>query len=288
VLSIYTPDYFESNSDLSELEARGFENMKNVRCVIASMVRDVIHEVPRMKEKVERLGKRFNDYVFLIVENDSKDGTREALLEWAKENPRVVILGCGVNVDHCKLNFAKTDGHNIDRRRIEKMSILRNIYLDYIREHFSTWNYAIFWDLDALGSVYHDGIATSFAYLQDQPSIDVMCANGIYESGPVNFYYDTYAHVDANDTFDIESKEQMDYYKRLWSARYTRGDPLVDVKSCFSGFTIYRISAVTIPTVHYDMSGEDNLECEHVRLHGKMFGRKVVNPSMMHVLLHNP
>ena len=64
---------------------------------------------------------------------------------------------------------------------------------------------------------------------------------------------------------------------------------MVDVDSCFSGFAIYRTEALLGEEVVYDMTPkeEGNIECEHVRFHRKLKGRKVVNPSMIHYILLN-
>ena len=127
------------------------------------MIRDVAGRVPLIREKVERLGEAFADYVVLIVENDSKDGTRRLLLEWAARNPKVKVLGCHsvgggrgdggevVPAESCSVPSApKTDGHSVDRPRIEKMVKLRNVYLDEIKRKYSSWNFAAMWDLDPI------------------------------------------------------------------------------------------------------------------------------------------
>ena len=47
-----------------------------------------------LRKQAETVGGLFADYAILVVENDSQDGTRAKLLEWAKENRRVRVLGC--------------------------------------------------------------------------------------------------------------------------------------------------------------------------------------------------
>jgi hypothetical protein len=68
---------------------------------------------------------------------------------------------------------------------------------------------------------------------------------------------------------------------------HKRGDEPFEVDSCFSGFAIYRTSSLLDPSVRYDMSGPDNIECEHVRLNTKIKGKKIVNPSMINFVLLN-
>lgn len=296
ILSLYTPDTFPIPENLKQsyhsAVNNGFELSKTKRVVFAALVRDVEDRMPEIEKKVEKMGKMFEDYRVLIVENDSKDGTRKYLLSWAKRNPRVTILGCGRNVTGtCSIKSAvdKTDGHGVDRRRINKMVDLRNIYLEEIKtnQELAEFDYAIFWDLDMIGSVYIDGVAHSMDYLERRPDIDVVCAYGIYRWGLLTLFYDTYALLLKNEPFHIDMKTVHDVRKGLWEAKYDRGEEPVEVDSCFSGFAIYRVKSLLPDNVIYDMSDENNLECEHVRLNIKIKGGKVFNPSMIHLVLEN-
>ncbi len=291
VLSLYTPDTFPLH-DAAKYDERcknGLLDASKKRVVIAGMVRDVASRLPEIKKKVLRVAKIFKDYQILIVENDSKDQTREMLLEWAHENPNVTILGCGGNVPKCSISLAKekTDGHHVDRRRIEKMVYLRNIYLQEIKEKYPLYDYSIFWDMDMIGSVYLDGICNSLGYLNEKSNVDVVCANGMYRWGPLTLFYDTYALLHKGEPFHIDHKTCHDIRKGLWEVKYDRGEEPVEVDSCFSGFAIYRNSSLLPISVYYDMSPENNLECEHVRLNMKIDGIKVVNPSMINLVLEN-
>jgi hypothetical protein len=295
IVSIYTPDSFTIPENLKEKYyssvSSGFNSSKLKKVVFAALVRDVEERLPQIEKKVEKMGKIFKDYRVLIVENDSKDGTRKYLLNWAKRNPKITILGCGYNENKCSIKKAseKTEGHGVDRIRIKKMVDLRNIYLTEIKENseLRDYDYAIFWDLDAIGAVYLDGVAHTINYLDQKPSVDVVCAYGIYRWGLLTLFYDTYALLHKGEKFHIDMKTAHDIRKGLWETKYDRGEDPVEVDSCFSGFSIYRIDSLLPDNVIYDMSPENNLECEHVRLNMKIKGKKVINPSMIHLLLEN-
>ena len=112
-LSLYTPDVFsiddpKRDNIYKELCQGGFKYAATKRIVIAALVRDVEERLPEIKKKVERVAKIFKDYRVLIVENDSKDNTRQELLKWSKTNPKITILGCGRNVKECSIKMAKT------------------------------------------------------------------------------------------------------------------------------------------------------------------------------------
>lgn len=293
ILSLYTPDTFPVNPQYrtqhDEMVSLGEKMVRKRRIVIATMVRDVYAKLPQIRKKAESVGGMFGDYRILVVENDSKDGTRKGLLDWARTNPRVVVLGCGINAPECSLPKAttKTEGHHVDRPRIEKMVKLRNIYLDEIKKSYRDWDYVAMWDLDAVGTVYLDGIAHTIGVMESEPDVSVVCAYGIYRWGIFTLFYDTYALLHPGEQFHIDLKTIHDIRKGVWEAKYQRGDPPVEVDSCFSGFAIYRTSSLLPTDVIYDMSPPDNLECEHVRLNTKIRGIKLLNPSMTNFVLLN-
>lgn len=293
-LSLYTPpEGFPTQERYKEecdhITADGFKIMKRSTVVICALLRDVADRLPQIRKRSESVGRRFKDYRILIVENDSSDGTRRLLKEWRENNPKVIILGCGINSgeDTCHLNIAKTKtiGHGVNTGRIEKMTYLRNIYLGHVQRYLSHFDYCIAWDLDIIGTVYLDGIANSLGQLKlsKYKDADGMCAYGIYQWGPLTVYYDTYAHLDEGDKFHIDSKPLHDLKKGL-GTQYRRGTPPKKVVSCFGGFTLYRTPSLM--EKFYRMSDSDNLECEHVGLH-RQLKNIYMNPSMIHLVLLN-
>lgn len=290
-ISLYTPESFTISDSKKiahkENVKRGFTVAKTKKVVFAALLRDKEDRIPEIRKKVERMGKMFADYRVLIVENDSSDNTRDVLLQWTKENKRVTILGCGYNAKQCSVASAttKTDGHGVDRSRIDKMSILRNIYLDEISKNYYNYDYAIIWDLDSIGSVYLDGVAHSMDYLDKNKTVDLVCAYGIYNYGLFTFFYDTFAFSLKGESTHINMKMPHDIRTGLWEVKYNRGDDPVEVDSCFSGFSIYRVGSLS--DARHELAPKDNIECEHVVLNRKLKGKKVMNPSMINVILEN-
>jgi hypothetical protein len=273
-----------------EVERRvsmGQREMSKSRVVICGLLRDKAGRIPAIRERVDAITGYFKDYRVLIVENDSTDDTRKKLLEWASEDQKVLILGCGVNMAECSLKLPKTEGHSVTWERITKMAHLRNTYLQYIYEYYYNWDYMIVWDMDILGSIYVDGIASSFGYFGSKKfKADAMCSNGIYRWGFVPLYYDTYAHRDMGDKFHSSKKLIHDINKGL-TTRYMRGESPVQVRSCFGGFTIYRISSIIKNHAIYGTSKDgNNVDCEHVVLNKKL-KYVFMNPSMLYVVLKN-
>ena len=299
-VSLYTPESIKSSDPqvegiLNQKVVFGAEIAKTKKVIITGLLRDTEDNIPFIIKKVEAVGKLFDDYAVLIVENNSKDKTRELLLAWAKKNSKVVILGCGVNNTECSIDFAKTktEGHGVSYDRINKMVKLRNISLDYIKHHpqLRLYDYTIMWDLDIIGTAYLDGILISIYELDKNADISGICATGVrrYAGGLFSIYYDTYAHIDEGDNFHIDRKMAHDIEKGFKHAQHPRGSELIKVKSCFSGFTIYRTSSLLPPHVRYTMTppGDDNIECEHARLAKVLPGEMSLNPNSINMVLLN-
>jgi hypothetical protein len=266
----------------------GLKVVHNNKVVIIGMIRDVQERIPLIIQKVESIGKLFKDYIVLIVENDSKDLTRKSLFEWRGKNPRVNILGCGVNnPKNCLIpKTPRTEGHRVDRSRIEKMAMLRNIYLDYIKANINPkeYEFSLVWDLDSISVIYEDGFLHSMGLFDADPTLGVVCAYGIYQWGFFTLYYDTYAHLEKGEKFDSDQKLAHDFRHGVWEAKAERGSPPVEVDSCFSGFTIYKTNSLI--KSKYDLP-KGNLVCEHVALHQRIASKKLMNPSMINLIMIN-
>lgn len=274
----------------------GIKYAKTKKVVFVGLLRDRESIVSHIKNKVEELGKYFLSYKVLIVENDSKDDTRSLLLKWSKSNSNVKILGCGINAKVCRLGKKPTIGHTIDEERIQKMVDLRNIYLNEVKSMYSDHDYMMVWDFDLLSSVYTDGVMNSIGWLNDPNGKDIaqVCSNGIVRWPFLTYFYDAYATVRKNDTYHIDNFNLHSLKEKFFENSYYVGDDPEECESCFSGFSIYVIKYLLDSSVRYDMSLNDpdeydktRLECEHTRLNKKIKGKKMINPSMLHVILRN-
>lgn len=291
ILSFKTPSSIfplsrERERDFEKRVTNGKRIAKKTKIVICALLRDASHKLDKIIERAEKVASLFGDYRILIVENDSIDDTRKNLLKWSEENPRVKILGCGINRDKCSLKTDPTVGHSITFKRIKKMALLRNIYLSHVYKNYSDFDLMIVWDLDIIGNVYLDGILNSISYFHGNSEINTICANGIYRWGPLSIFYDTYALLRKNQEFHISTKLFHDIKEGL-TFNYSRDSELVEVDSCFSGFTIYKLSSVL--ELYHDIPHEtdNNLYCEHVTLNKKIGTGIFVNPKMIYILLLN-
>jgi cellulose synthase/poly-beta-1,6-N-acetylglucosamine synthase-like glycosyltransferase len=99
----------------------------------AILARDCSHSLQKNIPKIECLRKYFKSSQVVVVENDSKDNTKDILKKWALFSNGIFLLmndyGIQTIPDISKHNpYPVTSEH-----RIEKMVKYRNMYMDFIR-----------------------------------------------------------------------------------------------------------------------------------------------------------
>lgn len=271
------------------------KSLKTRRVVIAALVRDVGEKIDNIRKTVENLTKGWLDWRFLVVENDSNDDTRSKLLAWSKQNPRVIVLGCGVNAKKCELGIKRTTGHDIYASRIQKMVYLRNVYIDFIANNNSElqqFDYLLVWDPDLEGFFEPDDTDNTLDYLDSNKSISVACAHGYYPSpiGTGNIYFDTYAHVNIDQSLDDGDLGLIRRNLIKWNSMYwKKSDEPKEVRSCFGGLTAYRIYDIIDKKIKYKLVIGTNAKplCEHVSFNVQFPGKKVVLPSWPYTIIKN-
>lgn len=272
----------------------GRKHFSQTRVIICGLIRDRQSLVKRLEEQLSSLGKLFADYAIVIVENDSKDNTRYELIQWAKRNSHVHVIGCNNqvnNIQSCNLSLPPTIKHISQMNRIEKMVQLRNLYLDYIDHHhlLSRFDYVLVEDFDLTSLTYINGLFSTGFHLDHDPTIDAICSNGILYNhffGNLfywNTYFDPYAHRD-----EINQYWSMNY-NEFWSTifrQYPCDEHLIPVQSCFSGRTIYRYQSIRGKRYRTYFDRNQQAICEHVGFHENL--RKVyLNSEMIFYILAN-
>ena len=250
-------------------------NNKNV--IICGLARDIAPAVPYLEQNLTTLTDYFQNHLILIVENDSKDTSRQLLLDM-KNKFNMVVLGCGEDKSHCIMNNKKF-GHTKEKKRIKKMVDIRNIYMDYINNlEPDIYDYVIMLDFDIVGSVYKESVNSTAYYLNKYPEIDMIGCNAIHNNMVSNLldikgYYDSYA---------LKLKSGHRFFNWFDHTKTPSGDisDLIEVDSCFGGFVIYRFDSIYGKTYSY-MEDLDGVPiCEHVVFNSQLRS-KFLNPKMI-------
>lgn len=257
--------------------------------VICALARNVMKSLFLNQRRLENWGNKFRDYRIIIYENDSTDGTREALLKWQLANPKVYILPCGLSDDpenDCKYNEKPLYDLGFNSfGRFSKMAAMRNQYLNYVKSNYAHFDYMMVYDIDINGPMNDDGMMIPFASAYQW---DAICANGIAPipglCGMFYSHYDTLALVELNEPYNQTKHLSMfgmapTYLKTCVNTDLNFDRPLYPVKSAFGGATIYKMSSILSPKIQYGTE----YGCEHTYFHKNMadhgFGRIFINPA---------
>lgn len=242
---------------------KGKVTLSQHKAIICAITRDNADDFWVMKRHIEFLGSQLNDYRVVIVENDSKDGTKELLAKWAFENPKVTIVS--------------KDFHNKKRPSIQFLADVRNMYIDEVNQpQYDNFKLLIVMDMDMSYGFDIRGLYHSFAFFD---AWDAMASNGVsnlkgemYDAFAFRNAEFPYAHYDKPTTYWSEIIPKM---QRV----YPVNTPLVNVTSAFGGLAIYKRNKLN--TCRYASFKDD---CEHIEFHkclrnngGKMF----MNPSQL-------
>jgi hypothetical protein len=279
------------------------EFFKHKKVLICGLLRDSEDQVQFLRDSVTSpsngetpsvlasLTSLFGDWRLLVGENDSSDDTRGRLLAWAAVDDRVRVLGCGVNATTCKLNMPPTISHGPGIKRIEKMTYLRNLLLEYANQpEFKDFDYLVMTDLDLKGYVYLDGLWNTAYHFETDPSVDAVSAWG-YALTPICWgaltmrnFQDPYAHKASTD--ELENNEATHSLTFPLRNFFAYGDKPVTVVSSFGGLTFYRLRSVLGLRYINEVNTHGQARCEHVTLHRQL--KMMMNPTMIHCVTSNP
>lgn len=255
--------------------------------VIYVLCRDIAPQFEMSARRLESIGRLFDRYKIVVFENDSVDGSRELLENWASENPGTVELldccdrarECSADQHRCKLNLERGYNSTDKMFRFEKMAKYRNRCLSHILERYGhLYEYVMAYDFDIQGAVSREGILDTF---RQRDRWDAVFANGRSfqgTAGTVPHVYDRLAFQEHG--LEKHSSSLVDFWRQHRGVNSSEG--LYPVYSAFNGIGIYRMDALF--GARYRARDPPN-QCEHLGLHSDMrangYGRLYINPRLV-------
>ena len=256
--------------------------------ILCSIVRNAEKGLRRNIPIISELLMHAKDYRVFVYENDSVDGTKELLQNWKQNDPQRIHVSLN-NCDSTKTVPSNKLANGVNpffsHRRIDKMAMLRNTYMEYIEKQKWEADYLIVVDLD-VARICLDGILSSFESKLDW---DAVTAFG-YSIGPnlKRRYHDTYALTLYGEDKSPQTEQKVKSLAGLFSVLKGYG-AWMRVFSAFGGLAIYRYDAVkglryAYPSLNND---DDRVEvrCEHYSLYKQMaergYDKVYINPSMI-------
>ena len=225
--------------------------------VVGLLARDCKEAILRNKPRIEKLCSFFDEYHIVVVENDSVDGTKELLHDWAQENGRVVV-------DSFTDESKRLADCSVER--ISHMADLRNRLLGDIRR-LPVHDIVIMMDVDIFDFDV-EGVIDGISQAPDDWG--AIMANGrltLPNHKLYKYQYDQYAFLaydeDWHDAMYFQQKRGRLLDKRI------RKNAYYPVQSAFGGIGVYRYDA--IKDLHYQAvrlkEHPQDAFCEHIPFH---------------------
>ena len=296
-----------SYQELSKKEFAKFvetSQMKNVfnkkDLFICGVIRDSSKTVLKNLESLTQIGSFFKSCRFILIENDSKDGTDQLLQNWAKDKQNVFLISKKMDHELEPLLPKLREGEiwSLSPHRFTKMALLRNMYMKKLEElvdpNVDTW--VIVADLDLHSIPVKDTLES--LNNQKTGNWDLICANGLTsrcvnegsgsakcnikrkDNGKFGRTYDTLA-IRLNQRELDEKFDPMNDPKKVTPFSRHHVDMVlkfnnkarapVRVSSCFGGLAVYK--AEKFKKLRYSVPSED---CEHVSINRHLSSVEVV------------
>jgi len=271
----------------------------NHSAVFVGCVRDCEAFLPGVLSNLESLSRLFRQSAYVMIENDSRDRTKDVLNDWGRGQERFYL--------------ESLDGLDAQvRPRTARLAIARNRYLDIVRNSdLRDFDYLIVMDLDNVcqRAVDTDAFIEAVGYLNSGPSHAGVFANqeGPYydlwalrhpELCPSDVWMDILAYAMTNGVSDEEAFDRV-FRPRVFSL--PENSAPISVDSAFGGLGIYKMQAALegayrgereVRVKPYD-APELTMTvqlCEHVPFNRRITkggGRLFIMPSLInHTTLH--
>jgi len=210
------------------------------RIVFAGCARDCAAALPKVLANVDRIAGLFADADYVLMENDSKDTTKNLLREWCSSRPTAHLI--------------TRDDFNISAPRTIRLAQLRGEYTALVKGKFADRDYLAVLDCDDVNSsaIDLDAVMRSIDFLAQDRS----CAGASANSVP--YYYDLWAFrhpelcpsdfwedvLDYAVRFRVSDAEAYTKTLAKRTVQLPRDGPPLEVDSAFGGFAIYKMSSV--------------------------------------------
>ena len=224
------------------------------RVAIVGLARDIAGILPLTIQRIQDTVRHFADWRCVIVENDSTDGTKGILEQWAMRDPDHVIVEL---IDNGRPHL-----HGFERARTEAMADYRNRCRELVQQHYPQADYVIAVDLDAWGGWSIHGVINGIGWHERMPKAGCMASTSLFKHhGTLIDGKAPWAHYDNWAYRWLGWTPRIGPWFTFWLP--PPGAPPIEVGSAFGGLAIYK----TAPYLEAEYSGED---CEHVPYHRRM------------------
>lgn len=248
--------------------------------LIAALARDCEKNLERNLLRIEELRSNFSNSYVLIIENDSKDHTKNILIKYKKTHHNVKLISKDYYGLYPIKDYPKSTIQGKGCTRIARMAYFRNMILEYSKQ-YNIYDYLVTIDIDVF-SFSADEIIN--AICNAPAHWGALFANGqIYRKTnkglkPIPLQHDIYAYFKCGEKLEkigIHYLNENYLLIRSYLANMLLSKrPYIDVLSAYGGLGIYKREClvgnsyeVFIPT---NWAKYNACICEHAPFHKKI------------------
>ena len=255
-------------------------HLKKMRLAVCGLARNCASKLPANIKFIESLSTYFESTTIVVVENDSKDNTRNILNNWAGSFTSVHLTDGVVPATEKSVETTANPYYSV--KRVSRLAALRNQYLDFLKAQAVAPDFVLVLDFD-VDRISLEGVLDSFTREADW---DVATAYG-YSLSPtlLERYHDTYALVPLGEENILQLETGLKAIQRNWKQDIASSE-LVRVYSAFGGLAIYKYKQIIDLRYTVCPNGDERVEarCEHFSIANELqnngYQRIVINPKM--------
>ena len=227
-----------------------------VKVAIVGLARNLGNLMPVTIRRIYDTAAMFQDFQIVIVENDSDDGTAEAVRQWADDDPDHVVAQTNTT--------GRPQLSGFEPQRMQAMAEYRNLGQQLLREHCRECDYVVVLDTDAWGGWSNYGILNGIAWHERVAKAGCMASTSLFK----------HAGIQVGGEIKWCHYDQFAFRWYGWDVRLEPWFPFwlpppgaapLPVRSAFGGLAIYKRDAY----LSASYSSPDG-DCEHVHLHRMM------------------
>ncbi len=254
--------------------------MINKNIIIAALARDCEDSLRTNIPLIEELRSQFSWSQIVVVENDSKDGTKGLLNDWKINFNHVTIISKDFGTKTIPDKSDLIINPYTTYQRIDKMVSYRNLYLEHINKVEHPIDLVIIIDIDVI-EISLTGLINAINSFEEKTG--AIFSNGVSVMktpfGLSEIYYDIFAvwEYPLLHEFSYSAGSLAKTFKSI--NRNIKKSPLYSVISAFGGVGIYNYAAIKDLRYKTVLNPVDKQEaiCEHIPFNHEIIKRGYKN-----------
>lgn len=226
--------------------------------VVAALARDCDDNLRRNIPRIEELRSHFRQSRVVVVENDSKDGTKQTLKNWQKQSQGVDLI---MN-DFGTQTIPTGVGGSTSLHRIEKMARYRNMYMDFVRGLDEQPDYLIVIDVD----VEDFSVAGLIKAIENAPQDwSALFALGVERFYNLTYFmYDMFAYV--HKEMPVPHTEKYMFSQKRKVVPRVKKEVYSPCSSAFGGIGVYKWKFIKELSYRTQVNNDELIStlCEHI------------------------